>query len=100
MKNKWKIAAAATLLAASIASPAFAQAFDATYGTGNPMPTYYDHDGALHLGTPAEQNRVVVHRNGSNAFAMVPGGSSSEDSPAATGGGSSGYNESLRTNQW
>jgi len=36
-----------------------------------------------------------------DAFAMVPRGQAgSVDDPAATGGGSAGYNETLRANQW
>jgi hypothetical protein len=41
------------------------------------------------------------HQSGRNAFAMVPGGAAgSALSPAATGGGSIGYNENLRRDQW
>jgi len=42
-----------------------------------------------------------AHQSGRNAFAMVPGGAGgSAFSPAATGGGSIGYNENLRRDQW
>jgi hypothetical protein len=109
MTNKWKIATVAALLAAGIASPAFAQAYDRTYGTGNAMATYYDGSGALHVGeapqqnlaTVPQQNHFAARQNGLNAFAMIPrGGSSGSFSPQATGGGSTGYNENLRTDQW
>lgn len=40
-------------------------------------------------------------RFGANAYAMVPAGDGgSALHPAATGGGSIGYNETLRHNQW
>jgi hypothetical protein len=68
---------------------------------------------AMGLASPAfaQTQRVAVHhvrhhtpagaQTGSNAFAMVPsfqGGSAF--SPSSTGGGSVGYNENLRTDQW
>jgi hypothetical protein len=44
---------------------------------------------------------VVARESGFNAFAMVPGGAGgSAFSPAANGGGSVGYNENLRRDQW
>jgi hypothetical protein len=110
MTSKWKITIVAAIMAAGIASPAFAQGYDRTYGTGNPMATYYDNSGALHVGaapqqhfaTVPQQNRFAARQNGLNAFAMLPGGGSgySSFSPRATGGGSLGYNENLRTDQW
>ncbi len=42
-------------------------------------------------------NPPLAHQSGRTAFAMVPG---SVVSPAATGGGSIGYNENLRRDQW
>jgi hypothetical protein len=57
--------------AAGIAAPAFAQSYD----------------------PPGVSGR--------NAFAMVPAGDGgSVLNPAATGGGSIGYNENLRRDQW
>jgi hypothetical protein len=68
---------------------------------------------AMGLASPAfaQTQRVAVHhvrhhatagvQPGSNSLAMVPsfqGGSAF--SPAFTGGGSIGYNENLRTDQW
>jgi hypothetical protein len=79
MTNKWKLAAAAALMAVGMASPAFAH----TYHAGHP---------ALH--------RSADPRSGLRAFDMVPGGYGNSYSPAATGGGSLGYNENLRTDQW
>lgn len=106
MKN-FKIVAMAVVAAVSIASPAFAQAFDSDYGTGNTISTYYGSNGALHVGTAPQQARaatqqkwVASHRGGESAFAMLPGGPGGSFGPSATGGGSIGYNENLRTDQW
>jgi len=99
-----KLAVVATILATSIATPAFAQAFDGDYGTGNTLPSYYDQSGALHAGvaaaTPVRQNRIGTRRSGLNAFAMAPSAADSRFSPAARGGGSLGYNENMRLDQW
>jgi hypothetical protein len=67
-----------------IAAPAFAQSSQHRVG--------------LHH---VHRQTVVARDNGLNAFAMVPGGAGgSAFSPAATGGGSIGYNENLRRDQW
>jgi hypothetical protein len=50
--------------------------------------------------TSAHQNGYVTQSNqgsGVRAFASVP---RSADDPAVTGGGSIGYNQNLRLNQW
>jgi hypothetical protein len=57
---------------------------------------------AAHKGKPisAQQNGYVTQNSqgsGVRAFASVP---RSVDDPAVTGGGSIGYNKSLRLNQW
>lgn len=79
MMNKWKVAAVAALVAVGIGSPAFAH----TYHAGHPV---------IH--------RSADPRSGLRAFDMVPGGSWNSYGPGATGGGSLGYNENLRTDQW
>jgi hypothetical protein len=43
---------------------------------------------------------VAARQSELNAFAMVPGGEGGTFSPAANGGGSVGYNEYLRRDQW
>lgn len=89
---------------AGIAAPAFAQSFDPEFGTGNTLPfafaTTAQQSGKVALARH-ERIKATARRSGLNAFAMVPaveGGSAL--SPAATGGGSVGYNENLRRNQW
>jgi hypothetical protein len=83
MTNKWKLAAAAALMATGLASGISSPAFAHTH----------------HVATRA-LHRSADPRSGLNAFDMVPGGSWNSYSPGATGGGSLGYNENLRTDQW
>jgi hypothetical protein len=80
MTNVSKVILSAAIAAVSIATPAL----------------------AAHKGKPisAHQNGYVARSNlgsGVRAFASVP---RSVDDPAATGGGSLGYNANLRLNQW
>lgn len=77
-----------------IATPAFAQDFTGTWGTGNALLSYYDANGHLVQGIAPQ---AVARANGANAFAMAPGGSANVDpySPANNGGGSEGYNWSV-----
>jgi hypothetical protein len=66
---------------AGIAAPAFAQSY--------------------HSVAPHARINAAAVQSGRSAFAMVPaGGGGSVLSPAATGGGSVGYNENLRRDQW
>jgi hypothetical protein len=109
MINKSKLAVIAALLAVSVASPAFAQSFSKGDGTGNELPFAYGPGGTKPAWTVAPQNEQVTARehgrnsiaavgiNGLHAYAAVPFGSGSDaaNSPAATGGGSTGYNEML-----
>jgi hypothetical protein len=80
MANVSKVILGAAIAAVSIASPAL----------------------AAHKGKSisAHQNGYVTQNNqgsGVRAFASVP---RSADDPAVTGGGSIGYNQNLRLNQW
>jgi hypothetical protein len=119
MINKSKLALIAVLAVMSAASPAFAQSFNKGDGTGNNLPLAYGPNGTKPAWTVAPQNvqtaarqagsdRIAVRRNGHNTVAAVPGhglydyaavpfgsGSDAANSPAATGGGSTGYNEML-----
>jgi hypothetical protein len=108
MTNKLKIATVAALLAAGIASPAFAQSAD---HTGSQMAYYYDSTGKQMWGSWGPQaaaqptarfSHSAARRSGLHAYAAVPGGvagswTSGSLGPQATGGGSIGYNENLRT---
>lgn len=72
MVTKRKIAVIAAIAALSYASPAFAQSFNRSDGTGNELPSYYDSQGGLHAGIVSEQKQIVAaHRSGLNAFARI-----------------------------
>jgi hypothetical protein len=90
--NKAKFAIIAALaLTRLAATPAFGQSFSAGYGTGNvgtvAAPAVASHHASAH----------AARQNGLNSFAMEPRQQLQlgADSPAATGGGSIGYNENL-----
>ena len=72
-----------------VATPAFAQDYISSNGTGNVLPFAYK--------STTQNTRSVARANGNNAFAMAPGESTKLDaySPANTGGGSEGYNWSV-----
>lgn len=119
MINTSKLALIAVLAAMSVASPAFAQSFNKADGTGNELPFAYGPGGTKPTWTvppqseqfaarPNNAGKVAVHKSGRNQFAgagtnglydyaAVPfaSGSDAANSPAATGGGSTGYNEML-----
>lgn len=91
---------------AGIAAPAMAQSFDRDVGTGNIVPFSV---GPASVAAPVRHKMVAVpkarravaaRQSGLDAFAMTPGGAGSDLSPAATGGGSIGYNENLRRDAW
>jgi hypothetical protein len=94
--NKTKFALIAVLAVARFAAtPAFGQSFSAGYGTGNVLPF-----NSTAAGPVTASHHASVHaarRNGVDSFAMEPRQQSQlgADSPAATGGGSIGYNENL-----
>jgi hypothetical protein len=119
MTNTSKLALIAAL-AVSIASPAFAQSFNKGDGTGNELPFAYGLNGTKPAWTVAPQNqqvaalrttpdRLAVRRNGRDSFAAVdtsglynyaggaitPQATPNANSPAETGGGSTGYNQML-----
>ena len=119
MINTSKLALIAVLAATSVASPAFAQSFNKGDGTGNNLPFAYGPGGTKPTWTVATENaqvavrqrnagKVAVRQTGRNTFAAVPrrglydyatvpfgSGFDAANSPAATGGGSTGYNEML-----
>ena len=119
MINTSKLALIAVLAAMSAASPALAQSFNKGDGTGNNLAFAYGPNGTKPTWTVMPQNeqtavrqsnagKVAVRQTGHNRFAVtgtsglydyaaVPfaSGSDAANSPAATGGGSTGYNEML-----
>ena len=76
----------------AFATPAFAQSFDPDNGTGNVLAF-------SHTPTAPQNEKIAGGRRGLHSFAMVPSSRSAFDSenPQATGGGSIGYNEMLRS---
>ncbi|MBO0717203.1 MAG: hypothetical protein J2P55_07715 [Rhizobiales bacterium] len=83
MSTIFKIILGTAIAAASIASPALAQ--------------HASQKGHLASVRHSGHVRTANHRSGLRSFASVP---RSVDDPAVTGGGSIGYNESLRLNHW
>jgi hypothetical protein len=87
-----KLITIVAITASVMATPAFAQSFDKDFGTGNVQSFSYGANGAEQTG------RIAGRQSGLDAYAMVPGVSSTvtdSNSPAATGGGSEGYNQEL-----
>jgi hypothetical protein len=89
-------------LAASVmATPAFAQSFNPSDGTGNVLSFSYGPGGAKQRWTEVspQTNQIAGRQSGLDAYAMVSGASSATDSnsPAVTGGGSEGYNQLVET---
>jgi hypothetical protein len=82
MSTIFKIILGTAIAAVSIASPAFAQ--------------YTSQKGHLATVRHSGHVRTASHRSGLSSFASLP----RSDDPAITGGGSIGYNESLRLNHW
>jgi hypothetical protein len=71
MSTRSKFIVAAAIVILGLASPAFAQSFNRSDGTGNELPSYYDSSGGLHAGTAPQQKQLAVHRSGLNAFART-----------------------------
>ena len=119
MINTSKLALIAVLAAMSVASPAFAQSFNKGDGTGNNLSFAYGPGGTKPTWTVPPQNEQVAVRESNTGkvavrqtgharlavsgtsglydYAAVPfaSGSDAANNPAATGGGSTGYNEML-----
>jgi len=69
-RSKFIVATAIAML--GLASPAFAQSFNRSDGTGNELPSYYDSQGGLHAGVAyTQQNLIAARGSGLNAFASV-----------------------------
>ncbi len=77
-----------------VATPAFAQSFCTCDGTGNVLK--FTDNPITHQNEAAAL--AVNRQRGLNAFGMAPrhGARFNSNDPAATGGGSIGYNEMLR----
>ena len=78
-RSKFIVTAAVAVL--GLASPASAQSYNRTEGSGNSLPMYYDSQGGQHCGRLAactgiapQQIQIAADRSGVNAFASVPRG--------------------------
>jgi hypothetical protein len=71
MSTKSKFIVAATIAMLGLTSPALAQSFNRSDGTGNELPSYYDGAGGLHAGIAPQQAQVAAHRKGMSAFART-----------------------------
>jgi hypothetical protein len=78
-RSKFVVAAAIAML--GLASPASAQSYNRTEGSGNSLPMYYDSQGGQHCGQQSactgiapQQIQIAADRSGLNAFASVPRG--------------------------
>lgn len=89
MTSKWKLVTIFAVATIAFVSPAFAQSFDPDQGTGNLVALSYQDAGS--------HRQAAIHRNGADAFAMVPSAELRDVSnmPEHTGGGSVGYNKEL-----
>jgi len=81
MSSRSKLFVAAAIVMIGLASPASAQSYNRTEGSGNSLPMYYDSQGGQHCGRlaactgiPPQQIQIAAHRSGLNALASVPRG--------------------------
>jgi hypothetical protein len=86
------LVAVAAILASS--APTFAQSFDPGFGTGNVL-SFSNQAPVARAEPPVHHQGIARLRGGMGAFAMEPRELRSSDDPAATGGGSIGYNENF-----
>jgi hypothetical protein len=81
MSTRSKFIVAAAIAVLGLASPASAQSYNRTEGSGNSLPMSYDSQGGQHCGRLAactgiapQQIQIAAHRSGLNALASVPRG--------------------------
>jgi hypothetical protein len=78
MSTKSNFIVAAAIAMIGLASPASAQSYNRTEGSGNSLPMYYDSQGGQHCGRLAactgiapQQIQIAAHRSALYAFAGV-----------------------------
>ena len=89
MITRSKLALIAAVAVVTVASPAFAQSYDPSVGTGNVLPFAYG-AGAIKqrsVALPPQNDQIAAGRSGLHAFARVPRGERSDDdyNPATSG---------------
>jgi len=79
MSSRSKLFVAAAIVMIGLASPASAQSYNRTEGSGNSLPMYYDSQGGQHCGRLAacagiapQQIQIAAHGSALYAFATVP----------------------------
>jgi hypothetical protein len=87
---------AAAIAASTLTSPASAQAFSTSWGTGNVQATHYDANGRLVFDS-VSQGSAVANDRGLSAFASSPIHDKGLSGAVTVPGGSVGYNELLAT---
>jgi hypothetical protein len=81
MSTRSKFIMAAAIAVLGLASPASAQSYNRTEGSGNSLPMYYDSQGGQHCGRLSactgiapQQIQTAADRSGLNAHARLPRG--------------------------
>jgi hypothetical protein len=90
MITRSKLALIAAVAMVTVASPAFAQSYDPSVGTGNVLPFAYGAGAVKQRSVavpPQNDQQIAAGRSGLHAFARVPRGERSDDdyNPAASG---------------
>jgi hypothetical protein len=91
MTTKSKLAVMLAIATLGLASPAFAQSFDPAIGTGNNLPFGYQQTNNDGMPSAARKLYDMVP----SVSAQSASSTANSNSPAATGGGSTGYNQEL-----
>jgi hypothetical protein len=74
MITKSKLALVAAIAVMAVTSPAFAQSYDPSVGTGNVLPFAYGPGATKQrsVAVPPENDEIAAGRSGLHAFARVP----------------------------
>jgi len=101
MIHKAKLALITAVLVAGFASPVFADCLEsgAQESCGGPL-AQGGYASYAEIRPAAGPDYRVFHRRGLHAFARVPYAGFGSLNPGATGGGSIGYNQNMRNDQW
>ena len=87
MITKSKLALIAAVAVVTVASPAFAQSYDPSDGTGNVLPFAYGAGATKQrsVAVPPQNDQIAVGRSGLHAFARAPRSWQSDDYYPASG---------------
>ena len=81
MMTKSKLSLIAAIAVMTVASPALAQSYDPSVGTGNVLPFTYGLGATKQrsVAVPPQNDQIAAGRSGLHAFARVPRGGQSDD---------------------